>query len=91
VHREDRAKAFILHFLTSELIFISDFPDYEILFVVLFLTVAINAVANSIVLTSKERRHTLLIGVSIGVPCRRVPRPIVLLSVLDCMILMAVR
>jgi hypothetical protein len=32
---------------------------------------------------SEERRHTLHIGVSIGVPSRRVPGPIVLLSVLN--------
>jgi hypothetical protein len=41
-------------------------------------------------LTSEERWHTLQIGVSIGVPCRRVPGPIVLRSVLDGRVLMAV-
>jgi hypothetical protein len=42
-------------------------------------------------LRSKERRHTLQIGVSIGVLGRRVPGPIVLLSVLDGRVLMTVR
>jgi hypothetical protein len=41
--------------------------------------------------TSKARRHILHIGVSIGVPGRRVPGPSVLLSVLDGRVLMAVR
>jgi hypothetical protein len=41
--------------------------------------------------TSEERRHTLQMGVSIGVPCRPEPGPIVLLSVLDSRVLMAVR
>jgi hypothetical protein len=47
--------------------------------------VAINAVAYSF-LTPEERRRTLQIGVSIGVPGRRVPGPIVLLSLLDGMV-----
>jgi hypothetical protein len=42
-------------------------------------------------LASEERRHTLQIGVSIGVRGRRVPGPIVILSVLDGRVLMAVR
>jgi hypothetical protein len=42
-------------------------------------------------LTSEERRHTFHIGVSICVHGRRVPGPIVLLSVLDGRVLMAVR
>jgi hypothetical protein len=52
--------------------------------------VAIIAVAYRF-LTSEERRHTLQIGVSIVVDGRRVPGPIVLLSVLDGTVLMAVR
>jgi hypothetical protein len=43
------------------------------------------------VLTSEKRRHTLQIGVSIGVLGRRVHCPIILLSVLDGRVLMAVR
>jgi hypothetical protein len=52
--------------------------------------VAITAVAYSLI-TSEERRHTLQIGVSIGVRDRRLPGPIVLLSVLDSTVLVAVR
>jgi hypothetical protein len=52
-------------------------------------TVAITAVAYSF-LTSEERWHTLEICVSAGVPIRRVPGPIVLLSVLDGRVLMAI-
>jgi hypothetical protein len=52
--------------------------------------VAVTTVAYNC-LTSKERRHTLQIGVSIGVHGRRVPSLIVLLSVLDGRVLMAVR
>jgi hypothetical protein len=42
-------------------------------------------------LTYEERQHTLWIGVLIVVPGRRVPGPIVLLSVLDGRVLIAVR
>jgi hypothetical protein len=52
--------------------------------------VAITAVAYSF-LSSEERRHILQIGVPIGVHGRRVPGPIVLLSVLDGTALMTVR
>jgi hypothetical protein len=41
--------------------------------------------------TSEERRHTLQICVSIGVPSRRVPGPIALLVILYGRVLMAVR
>jgi hypothetical protein len=41
--------------------------------------------------TSEEHRYALHIGVSIGVHGRRVPGPIVLLSVLDGRVLMVVR
>jgi hypothetical protein len=51
---------------------------------------AIIAVAYSF-LTSEARWHTLHIGMSIGVPGRRVPGPIVLLSALGGRVLMAVR
>jgi hypothetical protein len=51
---------------------------------------AITSVAYGI-LTSEDRRHTLQIGVSVGVPSRRVPGSIVLLSVLNGKVLMAVR
>jgi hypothetical protein len=54
--------------------------------------VSIITVAYIIVLqTSKERRHTLHIGVWIGVSGRRVPGQIVLPGVLDGKVLMAVR
>jgi hypothetical protein len=53
-------------------------------------TVAITTVAYSL-LTSEERRHTLQIRVSIGVLGRRVPGPIVLQSILDGRLRMAVR
>jgi hypothetical protein len=49
--------------------------------------VAITTVVYNCFQTSKERRHTL----QIGVPGRRVPGPIVLPSVLDGGVLMAVR
>jgi hypothetical protein len=42
------------------------------------------------VFTSEERRHTMQVGVSIGVHGRRIPGPIVLLSVLYGRVLMAV-
>jgi hypothetical protein len=40
---------------------------------------------------SEERRHTLEIGVSLGLPGRRVPGLIVLLSVLNDTVWMAIR
>jgi hypothetical protein len=43
------------------------------------------------VTASEERRHTLHIGLSIGAHGRRVPSPIVILSVLDGGVLMTVR
>jgi hypothetical protein len=52
--------------------------------------VVITAIVYSF-LTSEERRHTLQICVSIGVHGRRLPGPIVQLSVLDGNELMAVR
>jgi hypothetical protein len=52
--------------------------------------VAITAVVYNIS-TFEERRHTLQIGVWIGVHGQRVPGPIVILSVLDGRVLMAFR
>jgi hypothetical protein len=42
-------------------------------------------------ITSEERRHTLQIGAPIGAHGQRVPWQIVLLSVLDGRVLMAVK
>jgi hypothetical protein len=53
--------------------------------------VVIIAIAFNLFLASKERRHTLHICVSIGARGRRVPGTIVLLSVMDGRVLMAVR
>jgi hypothetical protein len=67
------------------------FLDYKIIYVVTVYAGGLCQVLRLItVLTSEERRHTLQIGVSIGVIGRRVCGPLVLLSVLDCRVSMTV-